>query len=81
MGLFKEYALFRKPVDIWCLRLGMSSEAAHPIVQIVDRDEQNVGPINRAVGNDSLDRQTENGEECEHREARSGTRREFRSSA
>ena len=53
MGLFKENALLRERINVRRLRLGMSSEAADPIVQIVDSDEQNVRPVD-GVGGVSL---------------------------
>ena len=78
MGLFKEYAFLRKLVDIWCLRLGMSPETTDPVIQVVDGDEQNVGPVDRVGGSGALLRHNENDEKCNRIEERSGTRQEFR---
>ena len=74
MGLFKENALLCERINVRRLRLGMSSEAADPIVQIVDSDEQDVGPID-GVGVSLLVR-LQKERDCQ--EACSGTRQEFR---
>ena len=42
MGLLEEDALAGQLVDVWSLRLGMSSKTTNPVVQIVDGDEQDV---------------------------------------
>ena len=47
MGLFKEDSLFRQCVNVGCFRLWMSSKTPHPVIQVVDGDEQNVRPIHR----------------------------------
>ena len=49
MGVGEQHAAGRQPIDIRCLRLRMSAEATNPIVEIIDGDEQHVGPL-RIVG-------------------------------
>ena len=46
MGLLEENPIASKFVDVRSLCLGMSAEAADPVVQVVDSDEQNVWPRN-----------------------------------
>ena len=54
MSLLEEDSLFCKLVDIGSLRLRMSAETANPVVQIVNRDKQDVRPVDRDVGIDLL---------------------------
>ena len=51
MRITKKRAARRKPVEVRRPGLRMSPEAADPIVQVVDGDEQNVWPIRRLAGN------------------------------
>ena len=50
MSLLEEDSLLREPVDVRSLRLWMPTEAANPVVQIVNGNEQNVGPVDRVGG-------------------------------
>jgi len=50
MGLLEEDPLARKLVDVGSFRLRMSAETANPVVQIVNRDEQDVRLVDRDVG-------------------------------
>ena len=46
MGVGEQNTLFSKPIDIRRVdRVGTAAEAADPVVQIVDRDEQDVRPV------------------------------------
>ena len=36
-------ATLGEAIDVRCLRVGVSAKAAHPIVEVVDRDQQHVG--------------------------------------
>ena len=47
MGLFKEYASFGEGIYVWCLRLGMPAQATHPVIEVVDGNEQDVGTFSR----------------------------------
>ena len=80
MSLLEEDSLASQLVDVGSLRLGMSSEATNPVVQVIDGDEQNVRPVDRGVGTGPLVRWHESDEECNRRDSksRSGTRQEFR---
>jgi len=60
MGLLEEDSLASQFVDVGCLCLGMSSKTTNPVVQIVDSDEQDVRPVVRVGGIDSLNRLEEN---------------------
>ena len=43
MGTGEVTALFRQPFHVRCLDIGMSTQKAHPIVEIVETDHENVG--------------------------------------
>ena len=43
MSVAKQHAAIRQPVDVWRTSLWMSSQTAKPIVQVIHRDEQDVG--------------------------------------
>jgi hypothetical protein len=45
MGIGEEHASFRKSIDVGRLDLRVPLEASHPIVQIVDRDIENIRAI------------------------------------
>ena len=57
MGLLEKDALLCQLVDVWCLRLGMSSKTTNPVVQIVDGDEQHVRSLGRPDGPRENDRE------------------------
>ena len=40
MGVGKQGSPFRQGIDIGRLHLRMAIQAAHPVIQIVDRDEE-----------------------------------------
>lgn len=42
MGIGKQSAPLRQGIDIGRLHLWMAIQAAHPVIQIVDRDEENI---------------------------------------
>ncbi len=42
MGIGEKDAPFCQPVDIWRAGVGVPSEAAHPIIEVVDSDQQNI---------------------------------------
>ena len=42
VGIGKQDAPFRQPINIWGPRIRMSVKAADPIVQIIDRNEQHI---------------------------------------
>ena len=44
MGVREEHAPRRETIDIRCLRLWVSAEAADPIVEVVDGNEEDVWP-------------------------------------
>ena len=67
MGLLEKDALLCQLVDVWCLRLGMSSKTTNPVVQIVDGDEQDVGRVRRVGCIDALFRWQDSDEECNRR--------------
>ena len=62
MSLLEKDALLCERINVRCLRLGMPTKAANPVVQVVDGDEQDVRPIYRIVSNDCLARLQENSE-------------------
>ncbi len=64
MGLFEEDSLAGKLVDIGSLRLGMSSEATNPVVQVIDGDEQNVR-LFRGGGVSLFESKYRNEEKCD----------------
>ena len=68
MSLLEQNSLLSKLIDIGSLCLRMSAEAANPIIQIVDGDEQNVGLVDRTVGIGPFVRLTESEKECNRRE-------------
>jgi hypothetical protein len=43
MGVEEQRAPGRERIDVRRLDLGMSAEAANPVVLIIDRDEENIG--------------------------------------
>ncbi len=45
MGVGEQYPRGGKAVQVRGLGLGMPREATDPVVEIVDRDEQHVGPL------------------------------------
>ena len=45
MGLFKEHATLGQCIYVWCLGLRMAAEAAHPVIQVIDGDEQDIGVL------------------------------------
>ena len=45
MGLFKEHAMFGQYIYIRCLGLRMAAETTHPVIQIIDGDEEDVGSL------------------------------------
>ena len=47
MGLLKKNATFGKGIYVRCLSLWVSTEATDPVVQVVDRQEED---IRRALG-------------------------------
>lgn len=81
MGLLEEDSLGRQLVNIGSFRLWMSSKTPHPVIQIVDGDEQNVRPIDRIAGIGPFVRCSQSDEECNRREPCRGTRQAFRSAA
>lgn len=56
MGIGEENAAGREAINVGCLDLGMASHAADPVVEIIDCDEEDIGPF------DGL------GQECEGQE-------------
>ena len=51
MCILKDHASFdRQPVNIGCPGFDMSTECAHPVVEIIDGDEQDIGMLCRNAG-------------------------------
>ena len=48
-----------EPVDARRLHLRMPLEAADPIIQIVNRDKQDIGPIGRCAGRSGSEEQNQ----------------------
>ena len=44
MGIIKKHTTGSQSVDIRSLSLGVSTQATNPIIEIIDGDEQNIGP-------------------------------------
>jgi len=44
MGIIKKHTPGSQSVDIRSLSLGVSTQATDPIVEIIDGDQQNIGP-------------------------------------
>lgn len=44
ISLLEEDSFASQFVDVWCLRLGMSSKTTNPVVEIVNSDEQHIWP-------------------------------------
>lgn len=44
MSVIEKYAGGRQPVQVWSPGLWVTVEATDPVVQIVDCNEENVGP-------------------------------------
>ena len=42
MGVGKQSPPLRQSIDIRSLHLWMAIQAAHPVIQIIDRDEENI---------------------------------------
>ena len=49
MGIGEQHASARQAVNVRRLDLRMSVEASHPIIQIVDGDEKDIGPVCRGI--------------------------------
>ena len=69
MSIAEERAARGQAIQVRCLRLGMSSQAADPVIQVVNGDEEDVRPFrgcrtNRVV----CQSQRENGEDNPSRE-------------
>ena len=45
MGLFKEHSPLGEGIDVRCLGLRMSTETTNPVIQVIDRDEQDIGVL------------------------------------
>ena len=45
MGLFKEHAALGEGIDVRCLGLGVSTETAGPVVEVVHGNEQYIGAL------------------------------------
>lgn len=43
MSVIEKYAGGRQPVQVWSLALWVTVEATDPVVQIIHRNEENVG--------------------------------------
>ena len=50
MGVGKEYAAGGEAIKVRGDRLRMSAQATDPVIEIVDRDEQDVGSVRRQLG-------------------------------
>ena len=44
MGIIKKHTTGSQSIDIRCLRLGVTTQATDPIIEIIDGDQQNIGP-------------------------------------
>ena len=44
MGIIKKHTTGSQSVDIRSLCLGVSTQATDPIIEIIDGDQQNIGP-------------------------------------
>ena len=45
IGVVKQYSARREPIEVRRLRLRMPAEAADPVVEVVHREKQDVGPL------------------------------------
>lgn len=45
MSVRKQRAAMSQSIDVWCLRIRMRLQTSDPVVEIVNRDEQNVRPL------------------------------------
>ena len=43
MGVGKKHPAFGQRVNIRCLYLRMTLEASHPVIEIINGDEENIG--------------------------------------
>ena len=63
ISLLEQHTLSGKFIDIWCLRLGMPTKTPHPVVQIIDSDEKDVGwfAFGKPMANQQLKAKTRDG--------------------
>ena len=50
IGVVKQYSARREPIEVRRLRLRMPAEAADPVVEVVHRDEEDVGLPGGRIG-------------------------------